>query len=222
MKYTIISISDDRKENINNIKKIMQKHDFIDDIKFFDGRKEEPFSILQDYGVRTDVYAPDDGRSDPMTQAECGCWISHYRCIEYAKNNGTFIVFEDDAVLSKNFSTCLESAMKDLPEDWDFLSLYSEPRQNFLSESSDIFSKNIHRCVSQLSMAQAMVYSKKGSEKILKLFKRLGATYNIDSVIYRASRAGAINGFIVRPDIEQYVEHGDFASIIDPDNKRNI
>ena len=107
VKYTIISISDDRKENINNIKEVMQKHDFIDDIKFFDGRKEEPFNILQGYGVRTDVYAPDDGRSDPMTQAECGCWISHYRCIEYAKNNGTFIVFEDDAVLSKNFSNFL-------------------------------------------------------------------------------------------------------------------
>ena len=222
MKYTIISISDDRKENINKIKKLMHKHEFVEDITFFDGRKEEPFNILQGYGVRTDVYAPDDGRTDPMTRSECGCWISQYRCIEYAKNNGTLIVLEDDAVLSKNFSTRLEESMKDLPEGWDFLSLYSEPGQNFVSKSSEINSESIHRCISQLSITAAMVYSKNGSEKMLKIFKRLGASYNIDSVIYRASRAGSLNGFIVRPDIEQYVSHGDFASIIDPENKRNI
>jgi GR25 family glycosyltransferase involved in LPS biosynthesis len=222
MKYTIISISDDRKENINKIKKLMNKHKFVEDIAFFDGRKEEPFNVLQGYGVRTDVYAPDDGRTDPMTNSECGCWISHHRCIDYAKNNGPLLVFEDDAILSKSFIDSLESAIKELPDGWDFLSLFSESGQNFLSDESDINSENIHKCISQLSMAVAMLYSQKGAEKILKIFKRIGATYNVDSVIYRASRDGALNGFIVRPDIKQYVRHGDFVSIIDPANERNV
>jgi GR25 family glycosyltransferase involved in LPS biosynthesis len=157
-----------------------------------------------------------------MTNAEGGCWVSHYRCIEYAKDHGPLLVLEDDAVLSKDFTVSLETAMRDLPDDWDFLSLYSEISQNFLSEESSIPSKSIHRCISQLSITAAMVYSKKGSEKMLKIFKRLGTTYNIDSVIYRASRSGALNGFIVRPDVESFVMHGAYGSIIDPEDTRNV
>jgi GR25 family glycosyltransferase involved in LPS biosynthesis len=223
MKYTIISISDDRKENINKIKETMHQHEFVDDIAFFDGRKkEEPFKVLQSYGVRTDVYSPDDGRTDPMTNSECGCWISHYRCIDYAKKNGPLLVFEDDAVLSNDFTARLEEAIKDLPDDWDFLSLFSESEQNILSKSSEINSKHIHKCISQLSMNVAILYSQKGAGKIIKIFNRFGTTYNVDSVIYRASRDGSLNGFIVRPDVQKYVKHGDFLSIIDPHNLRNV
>jgi GR25 family glycosyltransferase involved in LPS biosynthesis len=221
MKYAIISISDDRKDNISKIKELMHEHEFVNSIEFFDGREHDPFPVLQSHGVRTDVYAPDDGRSEPMTKSECGCWISHYRCIEYAKNDGNLLVLEDDAVLDENFTSFLDEVIKDLPDSWDFLSLFSEVGQNFLSHESDIGSKHIHKCISQLSMAQAILYSENGAQKILKIFTRLGTTYNLDSVIYRASRDGLINGYIVRPDTRQHVMHGDFSSIIDPENKRN-
>ena len=220
MKYLIISVSDDRVENISKIKELMQEHELVDNIQFFDGRKVEPFPVLESYGVQTDVYSPDDGRSAPMTNTECGCWISHYRCLEYAKSNGDLLVLEDDAVLLENFITLLDAATKDLPDDWDFLSLYSDLGQNFLSEESDIGSRYIHKCISQLSMNVAMVYSQTGAKKIIELFSRNGATYNVDSVIYRASRDGILRGYIVKPDVEQSVLHGAYHSIIDPENKR--
>lgn len=222
MKYTIVSVSNDRKDNISKIKELMHEHEFVNSIEFFNGREHDPFPVLQSHGVRTDVYSPDDGRSAPMTNSECGCWISQYRCIGFAKNNGCFLVLEDDAVLSKNFVSFLELAMKDLPDDWDFLSLFSEVGQNFLSDESHIGSKYIHKCISQLSITVGMVYSQNGANKLTELFSTNGATYNIDSVIYRASRDGVINGYVVRPDITPVVLHGIYDSVIDPNNERNI
>ena len=222
MKYTIISISDERKENMDYIKSVMGHNEFIQDIEFIDGRKCNPFDILNHIGIRPDVYAPDDGRTNPMTDTECGCWISHVRCIEYALDNklDKFLVFEDDAILGDDFVSTLRLSMNDLPDGWDFLSLYSDANQNYLSIDSDIGSPVIHKCTTQLSWNQAMLYSYRGAAKLLRIFKRKGATYNIDSVIYRASRDGFLNGYILRPDYRPCVSHGKHISIIDPNNLR--
>ena len=224
MKYTIITISDERKENIEFIKNVMSRNELISSIEFVDGRKCNPFDILNHIGISRDVYAPDDGRTFPMTEAECGCWISHVRCIEFAVDNklDKFLVFEDDAILDNNFMSTLMLSINDLPDGWDFLSLYSDASQNYLSIDSDIGSQVIHKCIAQLSWNQVMLYSYSGAIKLLRLFKRKGATYNIDSVIYRASRDGFVNGYILRPDCEPCVSHGKYISIIDPNNSRKI
>ena len=200
----------------------MSNHEFIDEIVFFNGKKIYPYPVLEGMGVRLDVYAPDDGRVEPMTVGECGCFISQMRCMEYVVKNSidSLLVFEDDAVLSDNFEEFLTKSTNDLPDSWDFLSFYSYKKQNFLSDSSDIGSPFIHKCLSQFSYTATMLYSRNGAERIIKLFKRLGATYNVDSIMYRASHAGTLNGYIVRPDIDGVVSHNIYGSLIDPENSR--
>lgn len=224
MKYTVISISDKRKDNINNIHSVMGNggHEFVGDIKFVDGRVVNAFKLLNDFGVRTDVYAPDDGRLDPMNDGEAGCWMSHIRALEFVAKNelSELLVLEDDASLSENFTPFLESCFSDLPKDYDFLSLYSEAGQNFLSPQSDIGSNFVHRALAQKSRTAAMLYSRRGAKNIVNVARRIGATYNIDSIMYRASINGFLKGFVVKPDVIGAVGHGEYESIIDPTNFR--
>lgn len=226
MKYTVVSISDKRKDNIDNIHSVMGDggHELVCDIEFVDGRLVNAFKLLNDFGIRTDVYAPDDGRSDPMTAGEAGCWMSHMRALEFiAKNElSELLVLEDDASISESFIPFLESCFLDLHKDYDFLSLYSEPGQNFLSTQSDIGSNFIHRALAQKSRTAAMLYSRRGAKNIVNVARRMGATYNIDSILYRNSISGFLQGFVVRPDIDNEVGHGEYESMIDPTNFRKV
>jgi hypothetical protein len=116
----------------------------------------------------------------------------------------------------------LESCFSDLPKDYDFLSLYSEESQNFLSTESNIGSNFIHRALAQKSRTAAMLYSRNGAKNIFKVARRMGTTYNIDSILYRNSISGFLQGFVVRPDIEGGVVHGEYESMIDPSNFRKV
>lgn len=222
MRYAVISINDSRIINVNNIKNNMIGWELVDSIKYVDGKIEDGFKILKDLGISTSVYKPDDGRKYPMTKEEAGCWASHINCIIKTIENKypILLVFEDDAIISDDFLEKFNLLIQDLPKDFDFLSLFNEPSQNVFDEKSDIGSKYIHKSLSQLSMNVCMLYSLKGAYKIMKIAKHSGATYNIDSVIYRASCAGFLNGYIIRPDIKQIVHHGVYESIIDKNNRR--
>jgi GR25 family glycosyltransferase involved in LPS biosynthesis len=225
MKYTVVSISDKRKDNIYNIHSVMSGggHEFVGDIEFVDGRSVNAFKLLNDFGIRTDVYAPDDGRLEPMTAGEAGCWMSHIRALEFiAKDElSELLVLEDDAIISESFINFLESCFSDLPKDYDFLSFYREDSQNFISIESDIGSNFIHRALAQKSGTVAMLYSINGAKNIFKVARRMGTTYNIDSILYRNSISGFLQGFVVRPDIDNEVGHGEYESMIDPTNFRN-
>lgn len=222
MKYAVISISDKRFESVAKIHDAMRNHEYVSDIEFVDGRIGNPFDILNHIGIRLDTYKPDDGRQYPMTATEAGCWISHIRCIDAVIERGyeSLLVFEDDAGIDDSFAAELDLLVGGLPKDYDFLSLYGDDIQNVFSESSDIGSAYIHKCISQLSYNVAMLYSQKGARKISRLARRFGATYNVDSIIYRGSRDGMLNGYIVRPDLPPLVRHGEYQSIIDPTNDR--
>lgn len=222
MNYSIISIGDTRQDALTKINEKMKNHNRITNIDYVDGRIHNAYDILNHFGVRLDKYAPDDGRTIGMTETEAGCWVSHIRSISAVveQNMQTMLVFEDDVILHDEFETHLLECINDLPGDFDFLSLYSEPTQNVLTENSITGSNNIHKCISQLAYNQAMLYSFAGARKILKIARRMGATYNIDSIIYRASRDGHLNGYIIRPDRQQIVWHGSYQSIIDPTNFR--
>ena len=57
-----------------------------------------------------------------MTKGMIGCYLSHRSCWEHCVAAGKpVIVFEDDVVLADDFAARLESALAELPEDWDVL-----------------------------------------------------------------------------------------------------
>lgn len=220
--YTIINFSDERRRFVDDIKKKLSGWNFIEGIEFVDGKSCDPFEILNSMNIRTDCYAPDDGRTFKMLDTEAGCFVSHIACLKKIRAEGlsSLLVFEDDCALSDDFIEIFYSALTDTPKDFDFLSLFSVEEQNQLSTSSDIGSKVIHKCISQLSGNVAMLYSNEGAKKILKMARREGTKYNIDSIIYRKSKKGDINGYIVLPELKKIVEHRGGLSLIDPDGIR--
>lgn len=226
MKYAIVHINDRSKENMDRNRSILSSFEYIDDIEFFNGNQGNAWDVINHKGIKQDVWEPYDGRAFPPLPGELGIWISTMNVWEYIVDNNIdrFLMLEDDIRLNENFVSNLELCLKDLPEDFDFLSLYYFEEQNNFDEGTDIGSKYIHRALTQYSAGQAMVYSLSGAKKLLKVLKRKGIQYTADCFIFRQCHEEVINGYSIIPDTLSFLEH-DYISIkstIDPDNKRSV
>lgn len=58
-----------------------------------------------------------------VSKGDIGCTLSHLKVVKLAKERGykNYFVFEDDAELIINFNEVLDTYMKYVPNDWDFL-----------------------------------------------------------------------------------------------------
>ena len=226
MKYTIIHVNDRAKEQMDINKKILKSFDYADKIEFFNGNKGNAWDVINHRGIKTDVWKPYDGRQLPPLPGEYGIWLSTINVLEHiVKDNlESLLVLEDDILLEKNAEKSILAALEDLPESWDFLSLYHFEDQNEYSLETDIGSSLIHKSINQPAGAQAIVYSNSGAKKILRLIKRKGLEYTSDCFIFEQSRIGFINGYSVIPGARKYLQHKykDIKSLIDPDNIREV
>jgi hypothetical protein len=85
---------------------------------------------FESHGLDVEMFNATDGNLEApnklfITKAEWGCAMSHVRIWRDIVEKGyeTTLVFEDDVVLSPNFTVKLEQVMSELPDDWDFLNL---------------------------------------------------------------------------------------------------
>jgi hypothetical protein len=62
-----------------------------------------------------------------------GCYKSHLNILEYCMNHhiSSYIVFEDDARLAKDFIVTFQNVMNNLPEDWEQLYLGGDLMHHF-------------------------------------------------------------------------------------------
>jgi len=226
MKYTIIHVNDRAKEQIDHNKKILKNLEYVNDIDFFNGNTGNAWDIINHRGIKTDVWNPYDGRQFPPLPGEYGVWVSTINVLEYIVNHNleSLLVLEDDILLEKDAEKNILLALKDLPESWDFLSLYYFEGQNEYSLETSIGSDLIHKSINQPAGAQAIVYSRSGAKKILQLVKRKGIEYTSDCFIFEQSRLGFINGYSVIPGVKKYLSHNykNIKSLIDPDNLRLV
>lgn len=225
MKYTIIHVNDRCVDLMNENKNILKSFDYVDDIVFFNGNVGNASDILNDKGISQDVWSPYDGRQTSPLPGELGIWVSTLNCWQYMVDNNieTLLMLEDDISLNKNFVKNLKLCLKDLPKNFDFLSLFYFEDQNKLTEDTDIKSKYIHRASNQYSAGQAIMYSLKGAKKMLKLIRRKGLEYTADCFIFEQARLGFVNGYSIVPNNLSFLDHKnkEIISIIDPDNFRN-
>lgn len=223
--YTIIYVSDRAKENISSIRSALSSWSELTDNRAVHGKKENAFKILRDMGFRFN-YEPDDGRIEPMMPTEAGVFASHIFAMKNALNHNCdiFTLFEDDALISEDFVAVHSAAIADAPAGWDFISMIAMPEMNDFSEISDIGSSVIHRCVQQPSYLACMIYSNSGINKFINHILDVGIYYNVDSILYRASHSGVLNGYILRNEYSYAVRHDPslIKSDIDPQNKRNM
>lgn len=223
MKYAIININDRSIKNIEDNKKILQDFEYIDDIEYFNGNIEDGKQVLISRGVDVEKWNPYDGRLTHPLPGEYGVWVTTMNCLEYIVKNkiDKMLILEDDVLLEDNFIDILNKSINDLPEDFDFLSMYWNEGHNNIDRRTNINSNYIHKSLNQYSGALAMIYSYSGALKILKLLKRKGMEYTPDCFIYKLSHIDLLNGFSILPTIDRVVKHSwDIASTVDPNNLR--
>ncbi len=226
MKYTIIHVNNRAKNDIDRNKKILKHFDYVDKIEFFDGNNRSARDVINNKGIKTDVWNPYDGRQLPPFPGEYGIWLSTINVLEYIleDNLEMLLVLEDDISLDKDAGKNIFLALRDLPESWDFLSLHYFEDHNEYSLETSIGSDLIHKSINQPAAAQAIVYSRSGAKKILELIKRKGLEYTSDCFIFEQSRLGLINGYSVIPEVRKYLKHNykNIKSLIDPENTRKV
>jgi GR25 family glycosyltransferase involved in LPS biosynthesis len=225
MKYAIIHVNDRAIKNINYNKGILGENEYLDDIEYFDGNINNGWNEINRLGISTETWKPYDGRNFGPLPGEYGVWISTIRALQYMVDNkiDTMLLLEDDITLLDDFVQKLELCVNDLPNDFDFLSLFCTEEQNTLDSTTDIGSLYIHRSKKQFAGALAMLYSLKGAKKILKIAKRFGMEYTSDCFIYHYSHTNILNGYSIQNNSITMLINNDYEikSLIDPSNIRH-
>jgi GR25 family glycosyltransferase involved in LPS biosynthesis len=223
--YTIIHVNDRAKESMDHNKSILNEYTYVNDIEFFNGNTGNAWDVINHYGIKKDVWAPYDGRPTPPLPGELGIWVSTINVWKYMAQNhiDRLLVLEDDVLLDSDFTKNLQLCMGDLPDNFDFLSLYYFKGHNWEGEETDIGSKYVHKSTNQYSAAQATVYSLNGARKLLRAVTRKGIEYTTDCFIFRQSLLGVVNGYSIRPNNLSMLSHqvDKVTSLIDPANVRN-
>jgi GR25 family glycosyltransferase involved in LPS biosynthesis len=226
VKYTIIHVDSRAKDQIAHNQSILGESSYVSGIKFFNGNSENILDVLNHWGIKTETWNPYDGRSFGPLPGEYGVWASNISVWDYMNKNYTdkMLVLEDDVLLEKDAKEIIKKTIKELPDNWDFLSLYSFPGQNNQSSESNIGKAYIHKSINQPAANQAMIYSKSGASKLIKLVKRKGIEYTVDCFIYKQAQLGFLNGYSLIPGKSDVLTHTykETKSLIDPENKRLV
>lgn len=224
MNYTIIYVNDRAIDNINYNKNILSSFNYINDIEYFNGNLGNAWDVLNHRGIRQDVWNPYDGRSFPPLPGELGIWVSTINIWQYMVDNkiDRLLVLEDDIKLKPDFIHNFNLCLKDIPENFDFFSLYYFSEQNQIKEEFNVGSEYIQKSIAQYSAGQAILYSLNGAKKLLKLVKRKGIEYTTDCFIFRQSLEGLVNGYSIKKENTFLLSHEyiGIKSLIDPENTR--
>jgi GR25 family glycosyltransferase involved in LPS biosynthesis len=219
MKYTIIHINYRGIENMLQIKSILKEHEYVSDIKFHN--TDTALAVLEKWGF-TDK--PKSNILRNFLPGEYGIWASSISVWEYIVQNNIekLLVFEDDAILSIHANKILSIFCKELPDDWDFLSLCYDPTQNKFDKHTNINKNHIHKSSNQFACFVGMIYSLNGAKKILDIIKDETINDTVDNYIYDKSRENKLNGYSIIPGRLNLLKHNysSLLSTIDPENKR--
>ena len=228
MDYTIISVSDRAIENIANNKKILDEKNFnFHQLVFFNGNSEDsdPFEELKSMGYNTSSWSPVDGRKSPMLKTEAATWISNIRIYEYIVKNKikNFLILEDDILLHPDFVERLDLFVKELPKDYDFLSLFYMKAHNKKSKEVDLGLQYIQKSDNQKAGYQATLFSYVGAKKMLRLLQKRGLVYTNDCTLFFFAQNKMLNGYSKTRNSPRMLSHDiSLKSEIDPENYRKL
>lgn len=123
MKYTIVSINEDRADKKAAIKTAMHNHTEITDIPFVNGFDPAHLEWARNHwpGIEPEGW--------DLSPGEYGIWYSQLNCWWYAAQEGDLLVLEDDAIVSEEFDVVMGPLLTELPDDYDFMALFVPDNQ---------------------------------------------------------------------------------------------
>lgn len=112
-----------------------------------------------------------------------GIWASTYLAWKkFLETNYDFlIVFEDDIVLDKDFKEKLSNYMTELPDTWEFFTLYTpyDAIRFYTPEVKDIGQENICK-IYQANNAACYLISRNGAQRAIENIESEGITVPVD------------------------------------------
>lgn len=165
---------------------------------------------------------------ETMLVGEMGVWYSVVSAWVDIANNGSAVVFEDDALLQPHFRGIIDAAVKELPEDADFLAIFIPPNQaqDYLyrvAYDEDgfpfILANNIPEDKSQFNIGKSIItkaymgygnvcmyYTPQGAHKLIQLAKERRGYTHVDCFQFQESNRGAVNGYALHPRFRGLVD----------------
>jgi GR25 family glycosyltransferase involved in LPS biosynthesis len=214
MRYTIISINDDRIEKRRAIEETVDLPKVhIPSVNGMNGDLNRYFQLYQTF--KTPEFK--------ALRGELGIWFSQMNCWQYTVTSGEpLIVFEDDAMVDPSFNDTVGLVMNEIPDDWDFFSFFVPDNQRqdyfynvkynnqgipgalngFRPPTQSLFyigSEVIAKAYQGYSVVCTM-YSPKGARRLLELTSKHGIHTPVDNFIFRhAHGSSQVKGYAMHP-----------------------
>lgn len=219
MRYSIISINDDRAE----YKKVIRDRVPFEEVfvPAFNAYQESPTIGLSHRNLVLRGWGN-------AKKGEVGVWISNYDNWKFvSESDEPLIVFEDDAIPNEYFKWKFTAAVRELPDDWDFMALWVPDNQRLdylydvqynenghprhsgvLPPSESKFRIEGNEIVSRVYQGYGMValmYSPLGGKKLIDLAHSRGLDTPVDCWLYEEAHKGNLNGYAPKPDFADLV-----------------
>lgn len=195
----IFYINLDRRQDRNiNVLQIMKKYGMnATRISAIDGTKLDvtkiPNSIITEKGIH-DAQKKNQHISVSLTMGAIGCALSHRNVWKKIidENIDNVLILEDDIRFDSNFGKKLDNYANHWPKNYDVIFLGYHPASiKFITKSvNDVFTRS-----NNVYGTFGYVVSKKGAEKLLKIFP---LNYQIDTEIHRNFHN--IDAYLVKPN----------------------
>jgi GR25 family glycosyltransferase involved in LPS biosynthesis len=148
--------------------------------KFLNDTPEFRVNTVEDYCQPGETFPPSSG--------VIGVWASNYTAYKnfLETDKDILILFEDDIVISKNFTNILNSYLMELPEDWEFFSPFV-PDDSFFAynEMKHSFNNDYLTCRSYQQWSCATyVVNRAGAKRAIENIESMGVTAPIDWYIF--------------------------------------
>lgn len=229
MKYTIISLNDDR----SFYKELIRKRVKYEEVSLpaVDGRVVDINKELE----RRSLFI--NGWTNAK-KGEVGVWLSNYDRWKYAKHmDEPFLVFEDDAMPNVAFNMYMDDIFKDLPDDWDFFALWvpDNQKRDYLydidfdehgnhiwndrgfkdNETSNyrVENSNVVSLAYQGYGMVSLMYSPSGAAKLVELALRTGLTGPVDCWIFQQAHRGLVKGYTCHPHFTHLVRYDNWEGV---------
>lgn len=222
MKYTILSLNDDRKAYFDVLRQIVGEGEIK--VPAVDGSAVDLSEELDIRGIEHHGHIWGNPKA-----GELGVWLSNFDCwYTAATMDEPLIVFEDDAIADPWFHEKLGWLTDELPEDWDFVSLWVPENQRIDFRYETNYENGVPRIertrgdweksqydiggryaalVYQGYGMVSLMYSPKGAQKLIQLTREYGITGPVDCWIYEQAHIGNLNGYAPRPEQASIVHY---------------